>query len=300
MLDWSESSILAVGLGKEIFLWNHKTNTSYELSPLLKESIANVASVKWIDDELLALGNLGCIQIWNVNSRKCISSFQHSNKVTCIDINDRILTSSSCLDNKILCHDLRAKTKIGQFVSSDTICSIKWNPSGRFLAAGSSQGLVYIHDIFSGLQNAKTHDTLKGHYSSLKALSWCPWQSSLLATGGGLFDKQINLWNIYNSKTIKTLQVQSQVTNIVWSKQCKEILYSDFSDLVICKFPNMQKIAEIKEHNDRVISVALSKDEIVASLSADETIRLWNVFKDFDSKRVPISIRKLDFLQNIR
>ncbi|RNA09734.1 cell division cycle cofactor of APC complex-like [Brachionus plicatilis] len=299
LLDWSESSMLAVGLGKEVYLWNLKTNSSYELNTSPRETGGIVSSVRWISDELLAIANQDCVELWNVNNRKCISTFEHTNKVTCIDVNDRILTSSSFLNNKIFCHDYRTKTKIAEYSSADTICSLKWNPSGRFLAAGNSQGTVEIRDINCGLRNAEVYATLNKHCSGFKALSWCPWQNSLLATGGGFCDKKINFWNVYCSKKIKTLQVQSQVGSIVWSKQHREILYTDFDDMVICKYPSMDKLAEINDHCDRVINAALNKDEILASLSADETIRLWNVFQN-GPKRTPLSVKKLDCFQNIR
>jgi cell division cycle protein 20 (cofactor of APC complex) len=34
-----------------------------------------------------------------------------------------------------------------------------------------------------------------GHTAATKAMSWCPWQENILATGGGTNDKSIKYWN---------------------------------------------------------------------------------------------------------
>ena len=46
-----------------------------------------------------------------------------------------------------------------------------------------------------------------------QALSWCPWQQNILATGGGAADKTVKFWNVNNGSCINSTNTQSQVSN---------------------------------------------------------------------------------------
>ena len=45
----------------------------------------------------------------------------------------------------------------------------------------------------------------------MKAIAWCPWQASLLASGGGSIDRQIRLWNVSSGTCLQTMETNSQV-----------------------------------------------------------------------------------------
>lgn len=49
------------------------------------------------------------------------------------------------------------------------------------------------------------------HLAAVKAVSWCPWQSGILATGGGTADKAIKIWNINSGNLINSVDTKSQV-----------------------------------------------------------------------------------------
>jgi len=60
------------------------------------------------------------------------------------------------------------------------------------LASGGNAGNILIWDI----RAEKLIETLKHHNGSgIKALSWCPWRSNTLVSGGGKKDKQIVVYN---------------------------------------------------------------------------------------------------------
>jgi hypothetical protein len=42
------------------------------------------------------------------------------------------------------------------------------------------------------------------HKAAIKALSFCPWNRNILATGGGLLDGRIAFWNIISGKLNKS------------------------------------------------------------------------------------------------
>lgn len=50
---------------------------------------------------------------------------------------------------------------------------------------------------------------------STQAVAWCPWQSNILATGGGTSDRHIRIWNVCSGACLSAVDVQSQVV-LLW------------------------------------------------------------------------------------
>jgi cell division cycle protein 20 (cofactor of APC complex) len=129
-----------------------------------------------------------------------------------------------------------------------------------------------------------------------------------LATGGGKADGCIKIWNIYNENNqIKNVDTQSQISGLLWSDKNRELLSShgyNQNNMIVWKYPSMEKLAELNGHSNRVLSVAMSANgEIVASLGADQTIRFWECFKvpQLKSPYSPaVSLGSLTHIQNIR
>ena len=73
--------------------------------------------------------------------------------------------------------------------------------------------------------------TIEQHNAAVKAVSWCPWQRNVLASGGGTADRTIRLWNASNGTNLRTVDTGSQVCAIQWSLTEKEVVSSHgFSD----------------------------------------------------------------------
>jgi cell division cycle protein 20 (cofactor of APC complex) len=129
-----------------------------------------------------------------------------------------------------------------------------------------------------------------------------------LATGGGKADGCIKIWNVYNENNqIKNVDTQSQISGLLWSDKNRELLSShgyNQNNLVVWKYPQMERLVELNGHANRVLSVAVSANgEMVASLGADQTIRFWECFKVPQTRPVystPVSLSSLKHSQNIR
>nr|XP_012466493.1 unnamed protein product [Gossypium raimondii] len=117
---------------------------------------------------------------------------------------------------------------------------------------------------------------------AVKALAWCPFQSNLLATGGGGGDRTIKFWNTHTGACLNSVDTGSQVCSLLWSKNERELLSSHGftqNQLTLWKYPSMVKMAELTGHTSRVLYMAQSPDGCtVASAAGDETLRFWNVF----------------------
>ncbi|SBT76095.1 cell division cycle protein 20 homolog, putative [Plasmodium ovale] len=183
-------------------------------------------------------------------------------------------------DTTIINCDIRSKensyTQLTQHKSE--ICGLQWNFNGNQLASGSNDNSIYIWEKYTN--NSLFHFTK--HKAAVKAISWCPHKNNLLASGGGSTDKKIFFWNTDNGKCINKINTNSQVSNILWSKNTHEFIsthsYSN-SQIIIWSYPELKKITALTGHKLRVLYASLSPDGTsIASGSPDETIRFWNVF----------------------
>ena len=53
---------------------------------------------------------------------------------------------------------------------------------------------------------------MTAHAAAVKALAWCPFQSNLLASGGGTADRCIKFWNTHTGALLNSIDTGSQVT----------------------------------------------------------------------------------------
>jgi hypothetical protein len=137
------------------------------------------------------------------------------------------------------------------------VCGIAWSKEGEYLATGGNDNQLYLFDsrrLFARaapghpsppsdvtVHNASTTgdptrgqgdvlSILPGHQKHLftlnaavKAVSFAPWQASLLATGGGSNDRCIHFFHALSGATLATIDCHAQVTSLVWSEKRREI-----------------------------------------------------------------------------
>lgn len=131
--------------------------------------------------------------------------------------------------------------------------------------------------------------TFRDHCAAVKALAWCPWQSNVLATGGGTADGKIHIWSASSGHRTHSQDTKSQVSALLWSRSYREIISSHGyaqNQLTLWKYPELSKQGDLLGHSNRVLSMVQSPDEeMVASVGADETLRLWKCFPRDDRFR---------------
>lgn len=151
--------------------------------------------------------------------------------------------------------------------------------------------MLQIWPSLSGHNNSQTKPiySLNQHQAAVKALAWCPWQSHILASGGGTADRSIKFWNCNTGACLNSVDTRSQVCSLLWSTVYKEIVsghgYAQ-NQLIIWKYPRMTKVTELCGHTSRVLHLAMSPDgTTVLSAGADETLRLWKCFQQDPNKK---------------
>lgn len=293
LLDWSSSNVLAVALGNTVYLWDAKTSSIEELMQV-GDDRGPVTSVGWAPDgKYIAVGlNSAEVQLWDSTSLQQVRCLRgHSARVGALAWNGPILSSGG-RDNMIFNHDVRIRDHVvGRMDAHEQeVCGLKWSPSGQQLASGGNDNLLHIWDAAAGASGAPSAylHRLTDHQAAVKALAWCPFQSNLLASGGGTADRCIKFWNTHTGACLNSIDTHSQVCALQWSQHEREILSSHgFSQnqLILWKYPSMVKMAELTGHTSRVLHMAQSPDGYsVATAAGDETLRFWRVFGNPESK----------------
>ncbi|KAL6600562.1 hypothetical protein ACP70R_045362 [Stipagrostis hirtigluma subsp. patula] len=291
LLDWGSKNVVSIALENTMYLWNSSDSSTTELMTVDDDS-GPITSVSWAQDgQNIAIGlNSSDIQLWDASSNRLLRTLRgvHQSRVGSLAWNSNILTTGA-MDGNIVNNDVRIRSHVVQMYRGhgQEVCGLKWSGSGRQLASGGNDNLVHIWDGSMASSNPSIGHSrwlhrFRDHQSAVKALAWCPFQSNLLASGGGGNDRCIKFWNTHTGLCLNSVDTGSQVCALLWNKNEKELLSahgSVLNPLALWKYPSMVKFAELNGHTSRVLCLAQSPDGCtVASLSADETLRFWNIF----------------------
>ena len=288
LLDWSAANKLAVCLGHSLYIWDAATGGSQHLLTHDAEHPWNVlTAVSWAPhDNLIAVGGSDrTIKIWDAAAMKyraAIPQASHEGRISALAWNNRngnILASGS-RDSYIIQHDMRVLNKPICKLHGHTqeVCGLKWSPEGMQLASGGNDNCLCVWDLGTTMPRFSRANY---HNAAVKAISWCPWQSHLFATGGGTADKCIKMWDSATGECVKSFQTESQICAILFNPHEKELISSHgftSNQITIWRYPSMESVAELKGHKSRVLYMAMSPDGgTIVSASADETLRFWRI-----------------------
>ncbi|KAG7981031.1 hypothetical protein I3843_05G212200 [Carya illinoinensis] len=288
LLDWGSCNVLAIALGNTVYLWDASNGSTSELVSI-DEGDGPITSVNWAPDgRHIAIGlNNSEVQLWDSTANRQLRTLRggHRSRVGSLAWNNHILTTGG-MDGMIINNDVRIREHIVETYRGheQEVCGLKWSASGQQLASGGNDNLLHIWDRSMASSNSATQwlHRLEDHISAVKALAWCPFQSNLLASGGGGGDRCIKFWNTHTGACLNSVDTGSQVCALLWNKNERELRSSHGftqNQLTLWKYPSMVKMAELNGHTSRVLFMAQSPDGCtVASAAADETLRFWNVF----------------------
>ncbi|CAL1374547.1 unnamed protein product [Linum trigynum] len=280
VVDWSSQNVLAVGLGTCVYLWSASNSKVTKLCDLGPND--SVCSVQWTrEGSYISVGtHFGQVQVWDGTQCKRVRTMGgHQTRTGVLAWNSRTLASGS-RDRNILQHDLRVPS---DFVSKlvghkSEVCGLKWSHDDRQLASGGNDNQLLVWNQQSQQPILK----LTEHTAAVKAITWSPHQSGLLASGGGTADRCIRFWNTTTGHQLNHIDTGSQVCNLAWSKNVNELVsthgYSQ-NQIMVWKYPSLSKVATLTGHSLRVLYLAMSPDgQTIVTGAGDETLRFWNVF----------------------
>ncbi|KAK9060992.1 hypothetical protein SSX86_018172 [Deinandra increscens subsp. villosa] len=288
VMDWGENNILAIALGRELYLWNP---VNEDVNRVFKTESLNdqPSSISWSQDgKTLAVGlSRSQIQLFDSQTCKLIKRLEgHQAMVGATSWNGHILTSGS--SKAILNHDVRVRNSLVSCLKAhrSQVCGLKWSMTGNLLASGGDDSVVYIWEA-SRMSSAPFVHRFTNHVAAVKALAWCPYNFEVLASGGGTNDGCIKLWDTQQGTCINSVNTDAQICALEWNRHYKEIVSAHgFSirnehknHLSLWKYPTMVKACDLTSHSARVLQLSQNPDGLkLVSAGADETLRFWEIF----------------------
>ncbi|GAA5942185.1 WD40 repeat domain-containing protein [Sporobolomyces koalae] len=300
LLDWSSTNLVAIGLAESVYVWNAATGAVTELCHVGSGDASieggtdeYVCSVKFTEDgSHLAVGLAsGPIQVYDVCAGALVRTMAgHPSRVPSLSWSGAIL-ASGCRSGEIWNSDVRIAQHCVSKMKGHRgeVCGLEWRPEIAGGLSGGGQGLLAsggndnVVNVWDGRMTNAPKMCKTNHTAAVKALAWCPWNSSLLASGGGSSDRTIHFWNTTQSARLNSLVTPSQVTSLRWNPHAKELLSSHGvpdHHLSLWSYPSLEKIVDIPHaHQTRILHSCVSPDgTTVATASSDEDLKFWKVF----------------------
>ncbi|KAJ4793625.1 hypothetical protein LUZ62_044871 [Rhynchospora pubera] len=294
VLDWGNKNVLSIALDDKVYLWNATDGSTTELVTV-PESSAPITSVSWAPDgRHIAIGQYNSfVELYDVTTKKLLRTLAgiHQGPVGSLAWNNNHLLTTGGPQGAIIDNDVRIQSHAVRSYRGhdDVICSLKWSSCGKHLASGGADKLVNIWDVS---RSSPLH-RFSNHTSTVRAVAWCPFKDNLLASGGGETDRCIKFWNVSAGTCLKSVETGSEVCGLLWSKHERELLSShgpEKNQIAVWKYPSMTKIAELTGHTSSVLYMTQSPDGCqVASASADETLKLWQINEKSTEEKAPRS-----------
>jgi len=294
VLDWSSKDVLGVALSNSIYLWSASTGS---VSHMCEISDDIVSSLNWAPGgDHLAVGmTSGKVKLYDVQKSTEVRELPgHNGRVGALAWNNWLLSSGS-RDKEILHRDLRCSQDFTAKLlgHKQEICGLKWSFEGDQLASGGNDNKLIVWSD----QSVAPLYKFKQHTAAVKAVAWSPHEHGVLVSGGGTTDRTIKSWNTLNGKLVNSIDTGSQVCSLMFSKNYNELVsthgYSQ-NQVMLWKYPSMQKAGIFTGHTSRVLYLAMSPDsQNIVTGAGDETLRFWNLFpqkkheKCLDSSLLP-------------
>ena len=306
LISWSSQNALAVALEASTYIWKADTGNVVQVGEAPDGTY--VSSVDFSNDGMfLGVGiGIGDVELWDVESgQKLRTMGGHQGQVATLSWNQHIL-SSGCGDGSIWHHDVRVpRHKVMELLGhTGEVCGLKWRPDGELLASGGNDNVVNIWDgrvgdVAEGAKGSAKW-TKRNHIAAVKvifdyfypackltvpqAIAWCPWQPSLLASGGGTNDATINVWNSTTGARLHSLKTPSQITSILFAPSKKELLTTHgypTNSIMVHAYPSMERVAEIRDaHDSRVLfSCVGPAGDVVCTGAGDENLKFWRIWE---------------------
>ncbi|ETN79468.1 hypothetical protein NECAME_09804, partial [Necator americanus] len=145
------------------------------------------------------------------------------------------------------------------------VVGLHWSPNQTKLATGSGDNTVRIWDDSRlGSNTTESLFVLDDHVGSVRAVQFCNYKTSILATGGGMQCKAIKLWNVNSGELLKSIDTGAAVNGIIFNSDYKE----------------MMSAHACGHAPERAISIVQSPcGQFVMTAGGDEALRTWHPFK---------------------
>jgi hypothetical protein len=252
--------------GKELVLGGHHELTVWEIATgkLVKRIYTRAErayAMVFLPDGTLAVaggrpGQEGDVRIYNLRARG-----KQEGGVEILDgVNDKTVLVKHLFDVE------------------DSVLCLAIASDGKTLAAGGCDRAVRIFDLSAGVEKAKLEQTVENHADWVLGCALTA-DGKYLVTAGR--DKTAKVWDLKAKESVVTFPEHQNIVYGVAIKGDGSIGFSVGADKNIRTWKPTGEGKQVKAgggHGDEIFKiVAAPKDALLATSSADKTVRLWNL-----------------------
>lgn len=247
---------------ESIDLTEKRPSSETEIS---KKHTESVLSIKIHENEMITVSENGEIFIWDLNSEKVKREISNEFRNECVsyDFEQKQIVSCGVQFNKD--GTRKYKVSIHKTRNEDTKEIDKGNKKIVDVAQNSA-GIVYLEEEHLDMNNNRI--ALNGKATALSTI----YHSPLIFIGyeNGKISRYLDELELFDSSMDKA------VTKI---KTYDKKLFAAYSDGTICIFDfTGNRLKTLKEHNDTITNISIHNN-ILASVSKDNTLKLWDIDK---------------------
>jgi WD40 repeat protein/regulation of enolase protein 1 (concanavalin A-like superfamily) len=280
--------------GEDGLIWVRDVETG----DLKKVMIGHARSVTGLayspDGNILASSSFdGTVRLWDAETAKPIAILQgHTSYVRCVAFSpDGKLVASGSTDKTVRLWDLATgKEKFVLTGHTGEIQSVAFSPDGLWLVSASADKTLRVWEVATG----KEFKVIEGHLSFVLGAEFSP-NGNMLASVGG--DHGLHGWNwsvvsgtAISNNHFPPIGHPGWVVSVTFTPDGRLIASANVSSTGYWVAPGEIHLygsdtgypyALLRGHTKRVTDVAVSADgKLLASGSADGSIRIWGVSRD--------------------
>lgn len=164
------------------------------------------------------------------------------------------------------------------FDVEDSVLCLAITPDGKTLAAGGCDRAVRVFDLSEGLDKAKLTQTVENHADWVLGCAISADGKYLLTAGR---DKTAKAWDLKEKQSVVTFPEHQNIVYGVAAKADGSAGFSVGADRQLRTWKPSGEGKQVKNaggHGDEVFKIVTNpKQPMLATSSADKTVRLWNL-----------------------
>ncbi|KAH0834086.1 WD40-repeat-containing domain protein [Lanmaoa asiatica] len=312
-MAWSQMNCIGVAFESNVYFQNLETRAIVHLCRI-SEDDGPVHSIDWHGEpqsHMLGFGTTsGNVRAWDALSLTQIAHWSDDKSpVGGMHWIESVLAVGR-KDGRVSLFDVRTPKEIRQTRGHKRhVHGVKWSPDGRYLGTGDHSGTVHVWDQrATNYLTSSDKKLLAKRDGPVKAISWSPWQSGLVATGGTFPDGAIQIFDVNKLSAVfppQVINTFTSVTSLHWSPHCKELISTHGSSwtksqslydyppstkeapitpftnsMTVHSYPSCEKIVSVIGHSAAIAHSCIGPDgcSIFTVSPAEETIKMFKVW----------------------